>query len=121
MRDIMEVPFAGLGAANKKLESRPDQVRRIVRATLRGLLYAKANWRESIEIIRNWTQMDPTVAEPSYDRAMPAWTDNGISPDKGILINIELAKQSAGVKQDVPISRVVDWSITESESRGAGR
>lgn len=121
MRDVMEVPFAGLGASNKKLETRPDQVRKVVRGTLRGLAYAKANRRESIELIRSWTGMEAAIAEQSYDRAAPAWTDNGISPDKGILINIELAKQAGGVKQDVPLSRVVDWSITEAELRGAGK
>lgn len=118
MRDVMEVPFAGLGASNKKLESRPDQVRKVVRGTLRGLAYAKANRRESIEMIRSWTGMEAAIAEPSYDRAAPAWTDNGISPDKGILINIELAKQASGIKQEIPMSRVVDWSITEAEMRG---
>ena len=119
MRDIMEVPFAGLGTSNKKLESRADQVRKMVRATLRGLAYAKANRRESIELIRSWTGMEASIAEQSYDRAAPAWTDNGISPDKGILINIELAKQAGGIKTDVPMSRVVDWSITEAELRAA--
>jgi ABC-type nitrate/sulfonate/bicarbonate transport system substrate-binding protein len=121
MRDIMEVPFAGLGASNRKLESRPDQVRKVVRGTLRGLAYAKANRRESIELIRTWTGMEAAIAEQSYDRAAPAWTDNGIAPDKGILINIELAKQAGGVKQEVPMSRVVDWSITEAELRAAAK
>jgi NitT/TauT family transport system substrate-binding protein len=121
MRDIMEVPFAGLGASNRKLESRPDQVRKVVRGTLRGLTYAKANRRESIELIRTWTGMEAAIAEQSYDRAAPAWTDNGIAPDKGILINIELAKQAGGVKQEVPMSRVVDWSITEAELRAAAK
>ena len=65
--------------------------------------------------------MEATIAEQSYDRAVPAWTDNGISPEKGILLNIDLAKQAAGVKQDVPMSRVVDWSLTEAELRAAIR
>lgn len=115
MRDIIEVPFAGLGAAVKKLEHRPDQVRKVVRATLRGIAYAKANRRESIELIRDWTKMESAIAEQSFDRAMPAWTDNGISPEKGILMNIELAMQAGGVKQPVPPSRVVDWSFVEAE------
>lgn len=115
MRDIIEVPFAGIGAAVKKLESRPDQVRKMVRATRRGIAYAKENRRESIDLIRSWTHMEPSIAEQSFDRAMPAWTDNGISPDKGILMNIELAMQAGGVKQAVPPSRVVDWSFVEAE------
>lgn len=119
MRDIMEVPFAGIGAATKKLESRADQVRKMVRASLRGLAYAKANRRESIELIRSWTGMEASIAEQSYDRAAPAWTDNGIAPDKAILINIELAKQAGGVKAEVPMGRVVDWSFTEAELRAA--
>jgi hypothetical protein len=40
-----------------------------------------------------------------------------MSPEKGILLNIELAKRAAGVKPEVPVSRVVDWSITEAELR----
>jgi hypothetical protein len=66
---------------------------------LRGTTYAKADRRTVIQ------------------SRCRAWTDNGISPEKGILLNIELAKRAAGVKQEVPVSRVVDWSITEAELR----
>gem|GEM_PF-3285977 len=59
--------------------------------------------------------MEPAIAEQSFDRAMPAWTANGISPEKGILMNIELAMRAGGVKQPVPTSQVVDWSFVEAE------
>ena len=63
MRDIMEVPFAGLGASNKKLESRPKSAQGRARHTARSHQASKASRRESIELIRTWTAWKSAIAE----------------------------------------------------------
>jgi ABC-type nitrate/sulfonate/bicarbonate transport system substrate-binding protein len=48
--DIIELPQTGIGASDKKIRENPDEVYRMIRATLRGILFVwdKHNYHETI-------------------------------------------------------------------------
>jgi NitT/TauT family transport system substrate-binding protein len=54
--DIIPTPLA-LGTRVEKIHKKPDEIRRLVRATLRGIRYAKSNKQESVRSIMKWAEM----------------------------------------------------------------
>src|SRR4030095_16535655 len=67
--DLIPSPLAGLGTRTEKIQKQADEVQRLVRATLRGIQFAKSNRAETIRSIVKWAEMDATLAEGSYEMA----------------------------------------------------
>ncbi|HEX4991005.1 MAG TPA: ABC transporter substrate-binding protein, partial [Candidatus Binatia bacterium] len=49
--DLIPLPLAGFGTTLEKIRKQPDEVQRLVRATLRGIHYARSNKQESVKAI----------------------------------------------------------------------
>jgi ABC-type nitrate/sulfonate/bicarbonate transport system substrate-binding protein len=106
---FMELSTPGLGTTERILKQKPDQVRRVVRATVRALLYMRKNKEQSVRIMMNWLALDREVAEKSYDMALDSFSEDGSPSRKGLMTSIELA----GVKEDIPVSKVFDFSFLQ--------
>ena len=52
--DLIPLPLAGFGTTLEKIRKQPDEVQRLVRATLRGIHYAISNKQESVKAIMDW-------------------------------------------------------------------
>ena len=61
--DLIPLPLAGLGTTLEKIRKQPDEVQRLVRATLRRIHYARSNKQESVKAIMDWADMDRPRAE----------------------------------------------------------
>ena len=68
--DFIEFPQNGFGTSNKKIKENPEEVYRIVHATLRGLMFVsdKKNRDASLDIImKNWAVKNRAMAGEMYD------------------------------------------------------
>lgn len=121
MSELLDLPFAGLGTSVAKIEHRPDQIKKVVRATLRGIAYAKGNRQEAVDLLAEWVEMEREMAARAYDRAVPAWTDTGIPAERGMRFTVDTARQRLGIKKEIPLTQVADWSFAEMAYRELGR
>jgi NitT/TauT family transport system substrate-binding protein len=87
--DLIPSPLAGFGTQLEKIQKRPEEIRRLVRATLRGIQYARANRQESIRSIMKWTDMDQGLAEGSYEMAASSWSVTGRASVEGLKVAME--------------------------------
>jgi len=87
--DLIPSPLAGFGTRLDKIHKQPDEIQRLVRATLRGIQLAKNNRQESVRSIMRWAGMDQGLAEGSYDMAVSGWSSNGVASAQGIQIAME--------------------------------
>jgi NitT/TauT family transport system substrate-binding protein len=69
--DFMEDPQIGLVASDRKIKEKPDEVRRMVRATLKGLHYARTHKAETVAAIERTFKIDRDAAEQSYNVVIP--------------------------------------------------
>ena len=111
--DLIAAPLAGLGTRLETIHKQPDEVQRLVRATLRGIQFAKNNKPESVRSIMKWTDMDQGLAEGSYEMAASSWSNRGAASPQGIQIAMEEIR--AELKLDGPPdpSRAFDWSFVQ--------
>ena len=75
--DLIPSPLAGFGTTLDKIRKQPDEIQRLVRATLRGIQQTKSNRQESVRLIMKWAEMDQALAEGSYEMAVSSWSNSG--------------------------------------------
>src|SRR5258706_14057494 len=56
--DIVPSPIAGFGATVEHIQKQGGEIRRLVRATLRAIQFAKANRQETVKSIAKWTALE---------------------------------------------------------------
>jgi NitT/TauT family transport system substrate-binding protein len=106
---FMELSTPGLGTTDRIVKQKPDQVRRVVRAVVKAMLFMRKNREESVRIIMSWLSLNRDVAEKSYDMALDSFSEDGSPSRKGLMTSIELA----GIKEDVPLTKVFDFSFLQ--------
>lgn len=109
--DLIPSPLAGLGTRIEKIQKQADEVQRLVRATLRGIQFAKSNRAETIRSIMKWAEMDQTMAEGSYEMAVSSWSTTGVASAQGLQIAMEEIRAEMKLDRAPEPSQAFDWSF----------
>jgi NitT/TauT family transport system substrate-binding protein len=98
--EIMDMPLSALGASDKKIQENPGQVRRLVRATLRGIRFYtdRRNRDEVIPMITKWSKIEPSTAARVYDLGVISTTADGKPTDEGLRNFTQLAAKGGSSK-----------------------
>ncbi|HLH24571.1 MAG TPA: ABC transporter substrate-binding protein [Chloroflexota bacterium] len=109
--DYLQRAQSGLVTTDKQLQERPADVRRMIRATLRSMQYTTAHEAESLALIERDFGIAPDLAEGTYQKVVRVLSRNGeVEPDV-LRSEIEDNKVRLGVTTDVPLSRVMDYTL----------
>ncbi len=119
LSEISDLPLSGIGLADKKLQADREQVKKVVRATLRGTRFMKENRAETLALMTDYLHITPAQAGKAYDAAIASFTDDGYIPDKGVLLDMQLTKERLKITKDIPLTQVVDWSLLKEIKSGA--
>jgi NitT/TauT family transport system substrate-binding protein len=115
--DAIEFPSNGYTTTERNLTERRDQVKRVVRALYRGLLFARERPEDSIKILEKEWAVDPAVARESYFSMARSFSRDGTSGDAGLRVHIRLIQQSEKNIGEIPISKIVDYRLLEEVRR----
>ena len=111
--DLIPSPLAGFGTRLEKIHKQSDEVQRLVRATLRGIQFAKSNKQETIRSIMKWTDMDQGLAEGSYEMAASSWSTSGAASAQGIQIAMEEIRAELKLEAPPDPAKAFDWSFVQ--------
>lgn len=111
--DLIELPLSGIAVMDQKLQTQRDQVRRVVRATVRGTRFMKQNRAETVQMLSDYLRITPAQSARAYDASINSFTDDGIISDKGVLLDVQLTKERLKLTKDIPLSQLVDWSLVK--------
>jgi len=94
------------------LQSDPSLVKKFIRATLKGFLYARNNRSGTIAILARKIKIKEDLAAKIYDMARPAMTQDGT-------VSVEVQKKALepsldiiGLEKSPPLERFFDFSMT---------
>ena len=116
--DIIELPLSGIAVMDKKLQSQRDQVKKVVRATMRGTRFMKQNRSETIQMLNEYLRITPSQAVKAYDTSIHSFTDDGIISDNGVNLDVQLTKERLKITKEIPLSQLVDWSLVKEINAG---
>jgi NitT/TauT family transport system substrate-binding protein len=123
MGDIAQFPQNGFGATERKMRESPDEVYRMVRATLRGLLFiADAKNRDEIVqiIMKQHKVNDRKLAEQMLGYSQRVITKEAQVTNEEIQFLIDLMRTTAKVTRPVTVEQVVDFSFLEKARKDLG-
>ncbi|HEY7713244.1 MAG TPA: ABC transporter substrate-binding protein [Candidatus Binatia bacterium] len=111
--DLIELPLSGIAVMDQTLRSQREQVKRVVRATVRGTRFMKQNRNETVQMLSDYLKITPAQSARAYDASIHSFTDDGIISDKGVQLDVQLTKERLKLTKDIPLSRLVDWSLVK--------
>ena len=121
--DIVEFPQNGFGTSEKKIRENPDEVYRMVRATLRGLQFVwdKANQEAVTNILmKQWKVNDRKMAGEMARQVNRVLTKDATVKPESVQVLIDLARESAKISKPVTVAQVVDFSFLEKARKELG-
>jgi NitT/TauT family transport system substrate-binding protein len=121
--DIVEFPQNGFGTSDKRIRENPDEVYRMVRATLRGLqfIWDKSNQEAVTNILmKQWKVNDRKMAAEMSRQVSRVLTKDAYVKPESVQVLIDLARESAKVTKPVGVSEVVDYSFLDKARKELG-
>jgi NitT/TauT family transport system substrate-binding protein len=107
MKDIAEFPLLGLIAHDERLREKPDEVRKVLAAALKGIAYTKNHREEVLPLLKQFAGLpDIEMTRKTFDVIKDIWPDNGIPSSTGLSTAITMAD----VPANYPADKLVDWS-----------
>jgi NitT/TauT family transport system substrate-binding protein len=116
--DIIELPLSGIAVTDQKLRAQREQVKKVVRAALRGTRFMKQNRAETVQMLADYLRITPAQSAKAYDASINSFTDDGMISDKGVNLDVQLTKERLKLTKDIPLSQLVDWSLVKEIKTG---
>lgn len=121
--DVVEFPQNGFGTSEKKIRENPDEVYRMVRATLRGLQFVwdKANQEAVTNILmKQWRVNDRKMAGEMARQVNRVLTKDATVKIESVQVLVDLARESAKISRPVAAAQVVDYSFVDKARKELG-
>lgn len=109
--ELFKFPFVGLGANVKKINEKPDEVKRVIKALIKANRFIRTNREGSIQVLTEWGRTTREHATASYDSTVRVFNHDGSIPDEGLGLVLEQAKEGAKLTRDVSAGDVADLTI----------
>ena len=109
--DIIDLPISGIAVTGAKLANHREQIKKVIRATLRGTRFIKQNRPETLRIMQSYLRITPAQAAHTYDASIRSLTDDGLVSERAIALDMRRAKEELPPVKDLPLSQVADWSL----------
>jgi NitT/TauT family transport system substrate-binding protein len=112
--DIVQFPQNGIGSSDKKIRESPDEILKMVRALLRGLVFVapKENDDEILNIImKQWNVKNREMAREMLRHVRRFLAKNASVKPEEIKFLIDLARANTKVSREFAVDAVVDYSF----------
>jgi NitT/TauT family transport system substrate-binding protein len=122
--ELFSFPYLGLGTHLKKIREKPEEIRRVIKATIRANRFIRDNRDEAVRTLIAWGKVEREFAYASYDALRNLFNADGGVPEDGLRLVIDQARRSAKVAREVSPGEVSDLSFlrqTQAELGIKGR
>jgi len=108
---IDSLAFSGLSTTITKVKENPQQVKRVMRAALKGIRYVLDDKPGTVDLIQSWYKLERSIAAASYDLALKSFSRNGEVHNKGISLSMEFASTSSKTNKEMSPGEMVDFNL----------
>ncbi len=115
--DTIEFPSNGFSTTDRRMNENRDQVKRVLRALYRGLIFEREKPEDTIKIMEREWNVDAAVARESYVSVAKSFSKDGTASAAGLKVHVRLFQQSDKGSGDIPLSKMVDFRLLEEIRR----
>lgn len=109
--DIIDLPLSGIAVTGSKLAKHREQIKKVIRATLRGTRFIKQNRAETLRMMQSYLHITPRQAVHIYEVTIRSFAGDGFASDRAVALDMRRAKEKLQIAKDPPFSQVADWSV----------
>ena len=109
--ELFSFPYLGLGTHTRKIKEKPDEIRRVIKATIRANRFIRDNRDEAVRALIAWGKVEREFAYASYDALRNLFNADGAVPEDGLKLVIEQARRNAKVTREIMPNEVVDLTF----------
>ena len=123
--DVVAFPQNGFGTSVARIQQQPEEVYKMVRATLRGLLFVtdEANRDQARDVMmKQWRVTDSKLAGEMLGYLKRGWAKDAVVTPEAVQYFIDLTRETSNVTQPINAAQVVDFTFVDrarKELRGA--
>ena len=114
--DVVSFPQNGFGTSVARIQQQPDEVYRMVRATLRGLLFVsdEPNREQARDVMmKQWRVSDQKLAAEMLGYLKRGLAKDAVISPQAVQYFVDLTRETSNVAQPIPGAQVVDFSFLE--------
>jgi NitT/TauT family transport system substrate-binding protein len=115
--DLFNFPVSGLVASAKKIKERPDEIKRVIKATIKANRYIRQNRDGSLPVMIEWLKIDKEMAAATYESSVKSFSDDLGLPEDGLRLLISEAKRITKIDREVSSSEVADLSLVRDAQK----
>jgi NitT/TauT family transport system substrate-binding protein len=116
--DYVHVPTSGLTVRSDRIAKQPQQVKKMIRGTLRAMRFMRESRSDTIVTIVRELGMDPESATKGYEQILSLMSEDGrVQPD-GVQFLIDLARQTQKINKPLTAAQMIDHSLLEEVLAG---
>lgn len=111
---IMDIPFSGIGTTKEKISKETDEVKAVLRATMKSMKYIQdpANRGEVEKFIASYWKISEEGGGQVLDKLLKITSSDGFAPDSSVQNDIDTARQELKLGQGtINVSDVVDYTL----------
>jgi ABC-type nitrate/sulfonate/bicarbonate transport system substrate-binding protein len=101
----------GLATSESRISRNPDQVKRAVRAYVKGVRSLSEDKTQGVQIVADELKLPNDVAESVLEIFLKGVSPNGLAPDEAFQGIIDDQRRAAQITEAVPVSQVRDFTI----------
>ena len=103
-------PTLGLTVASARLAEKRTEVKRVLRAMIRGLRFVREHRDETVAIMARWLGQKPDVASKSYELILPGFSGDGSITDVTMQAIVDLRVQTLNLPKPGSLEQIRDFS-----------
>ena len=114
-------PTTGLVTTKDKIEREPQRIRRVIRAVMKAVDYAKGRKAETVQFIMRQYKMEKEVADSVYEAIMETLNPTLWLSDQEIQIELNRIAEQTKTKINARPSDTADFSIIKQVAQELNR
>jgi ABC-type nitrate/sulfonate/bicarbonate transport system substrate-binding protein len=119
--EVLVFPETGLVTAVRKIQDKPDEVKRVIRAGIKANRYVRANRDGTIQFLMDWLKLDREIATATYDGVVKVYNEDINVCEQGLRLVIEETRKTVKVSREIPFNEIADLSIARMAQRELGK
>ncbi len=118
--EILVFPETGLVTGVKKIQDKPDEIKRVIRAGIKANRYIRANRDGTIQFLMEWLKLNREVATATYEGVVKVYNEDPNVCEKGLRLVIDETKKTVKSNREMAFSDIADLSIFRVAQRELG-
>ncbi|HVO93753.1 MAG TPA: hypothetical protein VMT22_12975, partial [Terriglobales bacterium] len=118
--EVLIFPETGLVASVKKIQDKPEEIKRVLRVGIKANRYIRTNRDGTMQFLMDWLKLHRENSAATYDSVVKVYNEDVNVCEKGLRLVIDETKKSMKLSRDLPYNEIADLSFLRDAQRELG-